>query len=579
MRQGSHGPVRAIPRTQILFIRIFACLILVSNSPFHRLQASESEKYPAPTKNAATRPFEAVETAKHRIQSQDLRGAQATLEEALVTWPEHQEIYKTLGEVLLDRCLTHSGTRSYEEAVRLAPNDPQALRGLTRAYLKGRNYLAANETLKRGFLVAPQDPELLTMKAKLLTHSRDYDSALNLLQRALTSAPNNPLVHSTLATIHFRLRDMNESRNSLIRTIHLEPNNTFAHHRLGTGSGVLARKYSRRERERINHLVKLGSLTLQAGDYEEARQLLSRGVAEFKLHYKLHHLLALALTELEFGRHALTNLPEFKTLFDLLPNPHVPDVDKIIVNFRELSPKERKVVRIAVSPFRQFVPALIRARATHTVLPLDDSITDLDHFEYLGDRTTFDHRHYAHVRGLGGLHAATGREYLQEAMDFRYNTLAHEFAHQVHLHAMSRDDRKSLEKIYERALKHDLPLDYYARSDVAEYFAQGYEAYVSFFKRPCLSSTAGHTREELMRRDPELFTFIQRLSSPTLTRGEWLGRLTHQIGTIGDFLGSEQLTRRALALENSPQTIPTSGAADAHSHPHAAGSRTGHARN
>ena len=52
-------------------------------------------------------------------------------------------------------------------------------------------------------------------------------------------------------------------------------------------------------------------------------------------------------------------------------------------------------------------------------------------------------------------------------------------------------------------------LDWYAATSLDEYFAQGYEAYVSHAKRGCLKETHRHTREELARRDPGLFVFLE----------------------------------------------------------------------
>ena len=61
-------------------------------------------------------------------------------------------------------------------------------------------------------------------------------------------------------------------------------------------------------------------------------------------------------------------------------------------------------------------------------------------------------------------------------------------------------------------MKKDLCLDYYAASNRMEYFAQGYEAFVSLVKSPFHHSLRRHTRAELRDRDPELYAFIRELT-------------------------------------------------------------------
>jgi hypothetical protein len=91
---------------------------------------------------------------------------------------------------------------------------------------------------------------------------------------------------------------------------------------------------------------------------------------------------------------------------------------------------------------------------------------------------------------------------------FGFDTLAHEVAHQVHLHAFTRLQRLRIRALYQQALASGICLDYYAASNEAEYFGQGIEAFVSFGKRPGGETTHGHTRFELYAVDRELHDFI-----------------------------------------------------------------------
>ena len=92
----------------------------------------------------------------------------------------------------------------------------------------------------------------------------------------------------------------------------------------------------------------------------------------------------------------------------------------------------------------------------------------------------------------------------------RYNVVAHEFTHQVH-GLVSADLRDEVKRFFEKAKKERLTLDFYADFNEFEYFATGVEAYVSTAKLADQKIAYGHTRGELMARDPDLYRLIERL--------------------------------------------------------------------
>jgi len=140
-------------------------------------------------------------------------------------------------------------------------------------------------------------------------------------------------------------------------------------------------------------------------------------------------------------------------------------------------------------------------------------------FKELRDRTTFDGRYYASIRGVGGRIALSGIEYLDEASRGGFNAIAHEFAHQVHETAMSVEDQNAIRRLYATAVREGRALDYYAAANEFEYFATGYEAFVSGFKRPGATLTARHTRDELRARDPGLFSLLAKMADKSAQAG------------------------------------------------------------
>jgi Tfp pilus assembly protein PilF len=184
----------------------------------------------------------------------------------------------------------------------------------------------------------------------------------------------------------------------------------------------------------------------------------------------------------------------------------------IFPDYDRLSEGDRFVLAKSVAGLACYLPGLAAANARHYLLPLDQTIGETSGFKELRDRTTFDGRYYASIRGVGGRIALSGVECLAEASGGGFNVIAHEFAHQVHETAMSPEEQGAVHRLYEAARREGRALDYYGAANEYEYFAVGYEAFASSFKRPGTSVTARHTRDELKERDPGLFSLLTKLA-------------------------------------------------------------------
>jgi len=180
----------------------------------------------------------------------------------------------------------------------------------------------------------------------------------------------------------------------------------------------------------------------------------------------------------------------------------------VVHGYEALAPIEKHVVRVATAPARDLFAAIRAAGTGHDVLALAADVTDEPSRRDLVGKRTFDGRWYEHLRAVAGANGATGAEKLREAADFGFNTFAHEFGHQVHRMGLSAAKQREVDALYASAAASGACLDWYAASNVDEYFAQGYEAFVSPVKRGCLTETARHTRDELRRTDPALFAFL-----------------------------------------------------------------------
>jgi hypothetical protein len=200
----------------------------------------------------------------------------------------------------------------------------------------------------------------------------------------------------------------------------------------------------------------------------------------------------------------------FARLRAVLPAPDVASlpVAEFVPAYPLLDGPRRAVVDRAISVFGQRLRKLLAIGGRHDLLLETDRTTDASSRSMLRGRRTFDGRVWDDVRGIGGLSAATGIEALDEAAQFGFDTLVHEFAHQVHFFALLPVDRARIRSLYQAARAQGRCLDYYAATNEAEYFGQGVEAFVSLVKRPGGETTHGHTRFELWQVDRELHDFI-----------------------------------------------------------------------
>ena len=186
---------------------------------------------------------------------------------------------------------------------------------------------------------------------------------------------------------------------------------------------------------------------------------------------------------------------------------------EIFPNYRSLTRRQQTVIDNAVGPLAAFLPKLANRKARHYLLAFDQQPGDLQGFSDVIGEKTLDGRFYSSIRGIGGRVTASGIEYIDQAASGGFNTIAHEFAHQVHIAGFGKNEVNEIRRLYDRASREGRVLDYYAASDEYEYFAQGYEAFISETKRPSAGITGRHTRRELFVRDPDLYRFLMRLTA------------------------------------------------------------------
>ena len=309
------------------------------------------------------------------------------------------------------------------------------------------------------------------------------------------------------ASALYRVQRNAESAQTYRAVLVLDPLHEEAHARLG--SGLTAPRTIARGPE-------LGAAiaAMRDGRGDEAITLLQRILTADPDQPVAHRLLG----EVLFQRRAQASLALGSPSFAAIRTASFVGVfepglaEEFVPGYSSLSAERRVVVERALGMFEPYLGRLVSKGGRHDLLAENERTTDHPSRASLRGRRTFDGRVWDDVRGIGGLRAATGIEALDEAAQFGFDTLVHEIAHQVHLHALRDSDVFGrIRQLYREAVAEGRALDYYAASNWAEYFGQGVEAFASLAKRPAAEATHGHTRFELMRVDPALHDLIAAL--------------------------------------------------------------------
>jgi tetratricopeptide (TPR) repeat protein len=379
--------------------------------------------------------------------------------------------------------------------------------GLGRVHLMlGRASEALGEA-EAALAAAPRHQSVMALQIAAQIRARDFEGAARTAERHLRAVdgPGSDLL-AAQGSAWFRLQRIDEAAEAYRLVVGLDREHAEANLRLG--SGLLPPT-----EVRVGAELRAAVAASRDGELDRAIQRLLAVLVREPGNPIAHRLLGEALFTRKYRLSMAATDDAFVRLRAAMPTPQVRGlpIAEFVMGYAQLDADRRAVVDAAVGLFASRLPKLVAVGATHDLLHELDRTTDADARANLRGRRTFDGRVWDDVRGIGGLTAATGIEALDEAMQFGFDTLAHEIAHQVHFYAMNQVQRVQIKTLYRRALDGNHCLDFYAASNEAEYFGQGVEAFRSLAKRPGSETTHGHTRFELFRVDQALHDFIAGL--------------------------------------------------------------------
>jgi tetratricopeptide (TPR) repeat protein len=477
----------------------------------------------------------------------DYAEAVRLLDRAARVHPTSAELQAEYGSIYLAAEEPRRALAYYEKAARLDPSLTAVALGRAGVDLLERDYRSAEARLRLHLTDNPQSARALILLSRVLLENNNTREAARLAEQAIRLDPFDTDGLYALAFAKATERKPKEVRALAGRALALDPLNAgvrrllsqYLDGRAGLEQKVTAQARSHYERGRALKregrmaealakfeaalalepryylaLIATGDVWLRVGEYERAATA-ARHAVEVDPQGALAHMeLSYAYQAMQERARIGVGATDFAKLFyDEPPPPVFMLTSEIFPNYKSLTRRQQIVIDRAVAPLARFLPKLAQGGARHHLLPFDQAVSDIREFDDVADEKTFDGRYYASIRGVGGRITVSGIEYVDIAARGGFHTIAHEFAHQVHMVALSREDAQLVRKLYDRAKREGGTLDYYAAANEYEYFAQGYEAFISNRKRPSAGVTARHTKQELLARDPELHNFFMRLTS------------------------------------------------------------------
>jgi len=185
-------------------------------------------RIPTPIRAAAllSLALAAVSACSGGAPPQDTRPASEAPHDSLATILAHAD------EAYREADLTEA-QNTYEEALRVDPDNPHAVSALATCYLKGRLTRKAEEILSAHLQKAPGDTTARLVLARVFIRESDLARAADALRAVLRSDPDNLVAHYNLGYVDYKRRDYNDARIHLTRTIELRPDHPEAHYTLG----------------------------------------------------------------------------------------------------------------------------------------------------------------------------------------------------------------------------------------------------------------------------------------------------------------------------------------------------------
>ncbi len=472
---------------------------------------------------------------------------QAALARAAALEPQSEEVRLLLGAYALDRMDFDAAKASFESALTANPRSAAALCGLAEVAYGLSRYAEAEGCIKRCLEADPGFGRAYLLQSLIHRIRQENDQWKAAGRKAVEVSPLDDEVRANLSNILMRgEKKLEEGYAQALIAFRLNPLCYAAHNYIGNGwtsktYGPETFEGSPEIAARIKTLLQTGSEALISRSLDEAdkaydevlklapaniRALIGKGTAAYHRHrfadslawfrkaqavnpdYGLAHY-GTAQSLLRLKDAVNVQLAGIAERFAKRDEPEPPYLRDVFVNYDRLDPDLQRIIRISVRPWRSFLRLAKDKGATFYITPFHFLQSEAPHMAGIRGERTFDGRLWDDVKGLGGRNALSGEDWERDVRNLRFNVVAHEFTHQVH-GFFPKELLEEVKALFAKAKAERKTLDFYADFNEYEYLATGVEAYVSEEKLADQKVAYGHTRKELMDKDPDLYRLIER---------------------------------------------------------------------
>lgn len=438
----------------------------------------------------------------------------------------------------------------YRELLEKDPVSIAALFGMAKTSHYLNRFDEAEKYIQQCYQVDPGFGPAYLLHSRIQRMRQNTGAWKEAARKAVELAPFDAEARVAYATVLMRGEGkLNEGVEQAKIAVKIDPFSLPAHSFLGNGSTAAPyEEYQPKGDEaavrNITELYQNGDRCLVEGDYVKAdeaftallkldpqhiRAIIGKGAVHFqrkeydaaldcyfqalKLNpdYGLaHYGVTLALQQSLDRVNVL--FPGLERRFAETAVPEPPYLRDIFINYSQCSPDLQKIIRSMVTPLGNYMKALKLAGATVYFMDIHQFLWECPNMKEIKGQRTFDLRLWDDVKGAGGYNCIGNKAQQTDVKYLRFNVAGHEFAHLVQ-QLLTPGQEKELRRLYLKAKAERKTLDWYADMNAEEYFAVGYEAFISEEKLPGQVDVYSHTRDELRKKDPDLYQFIEQLNT------------------------------------------------------------------
>ena len=473
---------------------------------------------------------------------------QEVLQELKSLIPENEKVQLLEAGYAIDSMDFDKAKAIFQRLLEKNPESVQALCGIAEVLYWENKYEESEQFIRKCLSLDPEFSSAFLLQSRIHRLRQENEQWNELGRKAVDLSPFDDDARANLANILFRgERKLQEGYEQTKIALKINPYSLIGHSYLGNGwtpvdyteqelegdedaikqiqsllkegdEHLLKREFAQADAAfgkvlelmptNFNAMIGKGTLNYHQKEYDKALEWFFK-VLDIHPDYGLAHY-GVSRSLLRKKDRINIKFAEIEKAFATKDAPEPPFMRDVFTNYHQLDPELRKILRLSVQPLKNYLQMLKEAGSTFYLIPFHKRLYESPQHTGMKGTRTFDLRLWDDVKGCGGFHSTSGEDWEKDVKYLRFNVVTHEFAHQVHAY-LTEEQRSEIKRLFSKAKKERRTLDFYANFNEWEYFAVGVEAYVSEEKLADQKLAYGHTRKELLERDPDLYNLIEGL--------------------------------------------------------------------